>query len=117
MKKQAANQQKIGYAFIDKALETAFNELQKGRTDELELASFLSRAILDLLKNPLCGIRVPSNRWPKEYIRKHKINNLWKYDLPGGWRMLYTIHGNEVQIISVLIEWLSHKEYERRFNY
>ncbi len=53
----------------------------------------------------------------REYVRNYGITNLRKYNLPDAWRLLYTIVGNEIEIISVLLEWLSHKEYERRFGY
>jgi hypothetical protein len=106
-----------GIAFIDPSLKKAFEEIKSGKYEEQQLAGFLNRAIEDLMQNPLCGIRVPSNQWPKEYIQKYRINNLRKYDLPNGWRLLYTIKGNEIEIISILIEWISHKDYERKFGY
>lgn len=106
-----------GIAFIDPSLKKAFEELAKGKYEEQQLAGFLNRAIEDLKQNPLCGIRVPSDQWPKEYVQKYRINNLRKYDLPNGWRLLYTIRGNEIEIISILIEWISHKDYERKFGY
>ena len=104
-------------SFIEASLKKAFEELEKGKHEEKELAVSLRKAIDDLKENPLCGIRVPSTLWPKAYIQKYKIDNLRKYDLPNAWRMLYTLRGNEIEIISVIIEWLSHKEYERKFKY
>ncbi|MBI5553571.1 MAG: hypothetical protein HY917_02410 [Candidatus Diapherotrites archaeon] len=104
-------------SFIDSALKSAFEELAKGKFEDQQLTSFLNRAMDDLVKNPFCGIRVPSNQWPKEYVHKYGINNLHKYDLPDGWRLLYTIRGSRIEIISILIEWINHKEYERKFGY
>ena len=106
-----------GIAFIEPSLKKAFEELKTGKYEEQQLAGFLNRAMEDLKQNPLCGIRVPSKQWPKEYIKKNHITNLRKYDLPNGWRLLYTIRGNEIEIISILIEWVSHKDYERKFRY
>ena len=106
-----------GYQFVDLGLEKEFYLLEKGTDEEKQIFKFVKRAITDLLANPFCGIKVQENRWPKEYIKKYKINNLHKYDLPNGWRLIYTIRGNEVEIISVILEWFSHKEYERRFKY
>lgn len=105
------------YAFAEESTKKAFYDLQKGKFEEQQLAKYLQRAIQDLLENPFCGIRVPSNLWPKEYIKKYKIDNLRKYDLPDGWRLIYTIRGNQIEIISVLIEWFDHKNYERKFKY
>jgi Txe/YoeB family toxin of Txe-Axe toxin-antitoxin module len=104
-------------AFGDEAIQNAFEELKKGRFEEKKLASFIQRAIDDLKENPLIGIKVPSKLWPKEYVRRFSINNLRKYDLPNGWRLIYTLVGNEVEIVSIILEWFPHKEYERRFKY
>lgn len=77
----------------------------------------MRKAIADLKENPFCGVRVPSRQWPKEYLHRYRINNLWKYDLSDGWRLPYTILGSESEIVSTLLEWLSHKQYERKFGY
>lgn len=108
---------KINVAFIDKKLKKTFNKLEKGKSENKELYLFIDRAMDDLKTNPACGIQIPSKLIPKEYIKKYKINNLWKYNLPNAWRLLYTIKANEVLIVSVVIEWLSHKDYEKRFKY
>jgi len=104
-------------AFADSSLKKAFEELKEGKFEDRQLVGFIQRAIEDLKAYPLSGIRIPSKLWPKEYIKKYKIDNLRKYDLPNGWRLLYTLRGNELEIISVLIEWFSHKDYERKFKY
>jgi len=100
--------------FISDELEKDFNSL--GDDDFIKKA--IIRAIKDLKENAFCGIQVPKRLIPKEYIQKYKINNLWKYDLPKGWRLLYTITAeNEVELISAILEWFDHKDYERRFRY
>ena len=48
---------------------------------------------------------------------KYEIDNLWKYDLPNGWRLIYAVQKNEIIVISIVIEWLNHKDYERKFKY
>ena len=71
----------------------------------------------DLKKNPLAGVIIPRKLWPREYIKKYEITNLRKYDLPEGWRMIYTLAGNEVEIISIILEWFDHGNYAKRFGY
>jgi hypothetical protein len=44
-------------------------------------------------------------------VQKYCINNLRKYDLPNGWRLLYTIKGNEIEITDVITN-LSDAELE-----
>jgi len=103
--------------FAEKKLSEAYNELKEGRFEEKQLYLVLESAIKDLKKDPFCGIKLPSRLWPKEYVRKYGINNLRKIDLPNGWRLIYTLVGDRIEIISILLEWMTHKEYEKRFGY
>lgn len=100
--------------FISEELEKDFHALK----NDDPIKKSMIRAIHDLRENAFAGIQVPKRLIPKEYIRKYKINNLWKYDLPKGWRLLYTVTtDNEVELISAILEWFDHKGYERRFKY
>jgi len=108
---------KIHVGFMDKKVKKAFDKLKTGKYETIELYRFIDRAIDDLKKTPTCGIQIPKKLIPKEYIQKYKIDNLWKYDLPNAWRLLYTIKADEIMIVSVIIEWMSHKDYEKKFKY
>jgi len=100
--------------FISDELERNFNLLREN--DPIKKG--IIRAVNDLRENAFCGIQIPKKLFPKEYVQKYKINNLWKYDLPNGWRLLYTVTPeNEVELISAILEWFDHKNYERRFRY
>lgn len=100
--------------FISDDLEENFKLLNK---DDF-LKKGITRAINDLKENAFSGIQVPKRLFPKDYIKRYKINNLWKYDLPKGWRLLYTITAdNEVELISAILEWFDHKDYEKKFKY
>ncbi len=39
------------------------------------------------------------------------------YDLPSAWRLIYTIESDEIKIVSIILEWFDHKDYEKKFNY
>jgi len=54
---------------------------------------------------------------PRRYITKYGINNLYKYDLPNAWRLLYSLGKEGIEIIAVILEWCPHKEYEKLFHY
>ena len=94
----------IYVAFISEKLKEEFESLKEGKFEDKELYRFIIRAIDDLKKNPSCGIKIQKKLWPKEYIRNYKITNLWKYDLPNGWRLIYTIEANEVKIVNIILE-------------
>jgi len=100
--------------FISERLEENFKSLD----EEDFLKKSIKRAINDLQNNAFFGIQIPKRLFPKEYIQKYGITNLWKYDLPQGWRLVYTITvEKEVQLLSLILEWFSHPEYEKRFHY
>ena len=103
--------------FIDKKLESTFEGLKIGNVQDKKLYDFIDRATKDIKKDPTCATKIPKRLWPKIYIQKYSITNLWKYDLPSGWRLIYTIKTDEVMILSVILEWFNHKEYERKFKY
>jgi len=65
----------------------------------------------------MSGLKIPKKLWPKLYVQHYGITNLWKYDIPNGWRLIYTIETNEVKIVNIILEWPDHKNYERRFGY
>ncbi|MFH1450805.1 MAG: hypothetical protein ABIF92_02390 [archaeon] len=95
------------------------DEISKGvtKSDHQVLFGAIKRKIDALKLNPACGIHVPRDRVPAEYVKLFEINNLWKLDLPRAWRMLYTIRGSEVDIISLILDILDHRDYERKFDY
>ncbi len=100
--------------FAEDKLEREFYSLD----DSDDLKKNLKRAIEDIKQNAFCAIPVPKRLIPRVYIQKYKITNLWKYDLPDGWRLLYSLTTpNKVEIISVLIEWFDHKNYDKKFGY
>jgi len=100
--------------FVNDKIERAFYKLD----DKEDLKKNLVRAVKDLRQNAFSGIQIPKRLIPREYSKKYRINNLWKYNLPDGWRLIYTLSPqNKVEILSVIIEWFKHKEYNRRFNY
>ena len=100
--------------FVNEKVLKAFKELEK---EDPELKRFIERAIEDIRLNPFCGIQIPKRLIPKEYIQKFNIRNVWKYNLPNAWRLIYSIEGGILKIVTIIIEWMDHKEYERLFHY
>ena len=103
--------------FADEKLKKDFENLEKGKYSEKEIYLWIKRAIDDLKLNAHRGIQVPKKIIPKKYIQKYGIDNLWKYDLPRGWRLIYSVANESIEVISIVLEWMDHKEYERRFKY
>ncbi len=98
--------------FADKKVQESYSKTkQKPLKDQLE------RALCDIEKNPFCGIQIPKKLIPKEYTQKYNSKNIWKYNLPGAWRLIYSIEGGEAIIVAIILDWMDHKIYERKFKY
>ena len=112
------NSEKAIYVtFGEIKIEREFEELKEGKFPEKQLYEFIERAIKDMKSNPVCGIKISKKLWPKFYVMKYSVSNLWKYDLPNGWRLIYTIKENEITLLNIILEWFNHKDYEKRFRY
>ena len=98
--------------FADKKVQESYE-----RTEEKPLKDQLEKALCDIEKNPFCGIQIPKKLIPKEYIQKYKVKNIWKYNLPGAWRLTYSIEGGTAIVIAIILDWMDHKTYERKFKY
>ena len=101
-----------GLDFYNKSIKMSLDDLKKSDKD---LYRHLHRAFNDIFENAFCGIQIPKKLFPKEY---KNFDNLWKYNLPGAWRLIYTIKSpSKIEIITVILNWVSHKKYEKLFRY
>ena len=72
----------------------------------------------NLLQNILVGERIKQSQIPRHYIEKYKISNLYRYAHPEGYRSTYTLaEFSEYGVCPVILDIMSHKEYERMFGY
>lgn len=87
------------------------------RLDETQDDKLLWHA--DKLKHDVThGDQIPRDRIPKRLERTYDATNLWRLELPGGWRALYTImtRADEPTTVSIL-RILDHTEYDRLLGY
>lgn len=103
--------------FIDEKTQDALYKLKDGDSSEKELYKFINQALDNIEENAFCGIQIPKKQIPKTYKQKYNVENLWKYDLPKGWRLIYSIVNDDIVVVSLILEWFDHKSYEKRFNY
>lgn len=100
-------------------LDEVKKEKNKGvkNSFNFQLLKAIDRTI-DLLKvDPDYGKNIPKNLIPKKYILDYGINNLRKVNLPNFWRLCYTIHTDSYEIISILLEFMNHNDYNKKFKY
>lgn len=85
----------------DEKIKLALEKLKLSKTEDKQLYDFLIRAFEDLEKNAFCGIQIPKKLIPKEYHQRY--GNLDNY--------------SDVTVLSIILEWMKHKDYENKFKY
>lgn len=74
--------------------------------------------VRDLLKqNPFAGNQVPKIQIPPKYINKFDVDNVWRIELADRWRLIYTITGNQLEIITFVMDIFDHRDYDKVFGY
>ena len=91
--------------------------LELGDNQERQLFLSINQTLDKIEKNAFSGVQIPKRLIPIVYAEKYGVTNLWKYDLPEGWRLIYSITRDTIIVVSLILEWFDHKNYERRFNY
>jgi len=91
--------------------------LEKIKKRDKEFYEHIANALRNIQEDPVCGIKIPLRLIPKEWKKKYSINNLYKYNLPNAWRLFYSLIGNKVELIAIILGCFNHKEYERKFHY
>ena len=81
------------------------------------LYKIVGKGIDDLKLDVCAGVKIERKKFPRDYVRKYGINNLWKLNLDSNYRLTYTILVEDVFQIPVILEVLDHKKYSQRFGY
>ncbi|MFH1409589.1 MAG: hypothetical protein ABIH34_06785 [Nanoarchaeota archaeon] len=85
----------------------------KDNTEEIKLLRSINQKINFIKTNPFYGDNIPKKQIPKEY----NVQNLWRVELVHYWRMLYTIKGDQIEVICFIIDILNHPKYDKKFRY
>lgn len=99
--------------------EIVGEEIKKGieKSEHQTLLKSINRAIELLKDNPFVGLQIPKRLIPKKYVEKFDVTNLWKFNLANYWRMIYTVTSEGIKIISLVLDIIDHKTYDKLFGY
>ena len=94
-------------------------QIKKGKesTEEMQLLNSIKQKIEFIKSNPFYGDNIQKHLIPKEYIIKYQVSNLFRVELSNFWRMIYTVKGNQAEIISFILDIINHPTYDKKFGY
>ncbi len=85
----------------------------KSNSYEIQLLKSIKQKIEFIKANPFYGDNIPKRLIPREY----NVQNLWRVELSNFWRMLYTIKGDQIEIICFILDIIDHNRYNKKFGY
>ena len=92
-------------------------EAGKENTDEMQLLRSIKQKLDFIRANPFYGNPVAKNLIPEEYRRDYGAINLFRVELSGFWRMLYTLKGDKVEVVAFVLGIMDHPTYDKKFGY
>ncbi len=107
--------------------ETVKKEREKGIESSFHQTLFKSieSKIIVLKAHYDYGVQIPKRLIPRKYLDEYEVTNLWKIDLSGYWRMIYTLkqpqrEGTSIEVISIwldVLDIIDHEKYDKTFGY
>ncbi|MBI4146956.1 hypothetical protein HY489_06505 [Candidatus Woesearchaeota archaeon] len=90
-------------------------QITKGmqNSDEIQLLNSIKQKIELVKQNPFYGDNIKKQLIPKNL----SVPNLWRVELSQFWRMLYTIRGDNIEIICFILHIIDHPTYDKLFGY
>ncbi len=72
----------------------------------------------ELMKiKPEYGDHIPRKYLNKKIIEKYGTDSLWRIEIYDYWRAIYTLRGNKIEIFALILDIISHDDYNKVFNY
>ena len=85
----------------------------KTNSDEMQLLKSIKQKSDILKANPTYGDKVPHRLIPKTL----NVSNLFRVELTGYWRMLYSLEGNKVEVVAFILYIIDHSTYNKLLGY
>jgi hypothetical protein len=82
-------------------------------SEEIQLLKSIKQKSELLKINPTYGDKIPHNLIPKTL----DVSNLFRIELTGYWRMVYTLDGNQIEIVAFILYLVDHPAYDKLFGY
>lgn len=100
-------------------LQTAVAEGKScsGNPSYEQLLTSINNAVRNLKANPFYGNLIPRKYLNPNLINKYGTDKIFRVELVGYWRLLYTVIGDEAKIIAFILEYMGHDRYNKLFGY
>jgi Txe/YoeB family toxin of Txe-Axe toxin-antitoxin module len=103
------------YRLLQEAV--AQGKTAKNKPTYEQLLSSVNNAIKNIKANPFYGDLIPRKYLSKGVAERYGTTKIFRVELTGYWRLLYTLVGDEVSIVALILEYMNHDKYDKIFGY
>ncbi len=105
--------------FVDITLRDRFYDLRESSSSEdKKLFSIIERTIKEkLVTYPARGRAIKKELIPGTYLKKFGNRTFFIWNLTGSWRLIYFLAREENKQLIIIVDWLSHSDYEKMFKF
>jgi len=82
-----------------------------------QLLNSINNALKNIKANYNYGDLIPRRLISKATFERYGTDKIFRVELVGYWRLLYTIIGDEIKIIALILEYMDHDQYNKIFGY
>ncbi len=82
-----------------------------------QLLTSINNALRNIKANPFYGNLIPRKNISKGVADRYGTYKIFRVELVGYWRLLYTVTGDEAKIIALILEYMNHQKYDKIFGY
>jgi hypothetical protein len=103
------------YRLLQEAV--AQGKIAKNKPTYEQLLSSVNNSLKNIKANPFYGDLIPRKYISKGVVERYGTSKIFRVELTGYWRLLYTLIGDEVSIVALILEYINHDKYNRIFGY
>lgn len=89
----------------------------KSKSTYEQLLHSINTALRNIKADYAFGDLIPRRYLSKQTIERYGTDKVFRVELVGYWRLLYTIVGDEAKIVAFILEYMSHGNYNKLFGY
>ena len=82
-----------------------------------QLLTSINNALRNIKADYKYGDLIPRKYITKNIINEYGTDKIFRVELVGYWRRLYTLIGDDVKIIAFILEYMDHDRYNKLFGY
>jgi len=87
-------------------------------SEDRELFNVIQRTIKEkLIINPIRGRVIKKELIPAIYLNKYGNKTFFIWNLTASWRLIYFLAREDDRQLIIIVDWLSHSDYEKLFKF